>query len=75
MCLSIPAEILSIDKETAEVSVGGTRYNASISLVQDVKVGDYILLHSGYGIAKIDEKEAKETLTLMKDIKTKELGY
>ena len=73
MCLSIPAEVLSINKTIAEVSVGGTRYNANIELVEDVNVGDFILIHSGYGIAKIDEAEAKDTLNLMQEIKKKEL--
>ncbi len=71
MCLSIPAEVLSIDGDMAEVSVGGTMYNASIRLVEDVDVGDFILIHSGYGIAKIDEAEANDTLNLMQEIKKK----
>lgn len=69
MCLSIPAEIISITGDMAEVSVGGTRYNASIKLVEDVAVGDFILIHSGYGIAKIDEAQAEDTLNLMQEIK------
>ena len=75
MCLSIPAEVLSIDGDMAEVSVGGTMYNASIRLVEDVDVGDFILIHSGYGIARIDEAEANDTLNLMQEIKKKELNY
>ncbi len=75
MCLSIPAEVLSIDGDMAEVSVGGTMYNASIRLVENVNVGDFILIHSGYGIAKIDEAEANDTLYLMQEIKKKELNY
>jgi len=71
MCLSIPAEVLSIDGDMAEVSVGGTMYNASIRLIEDVDVGDFILIHSGYGIAKIDEAEANDTLNLMQEIKKK----
>jgi len=72
MCLSIPAEVLSINNSIAEVSVGGTRYNANIELVEDVNVGDFILIHSGYGIAKIDEAEANDTLNLMQEIKKRE---
>ena len=45
MCLSIPAKILSIDGDKARVSLGGAEYNAALNLVEDVKVGDYILLH------------------------------
>lgn len=72
MCLSIPAEVLSINNLIAEVSVGGTRYNANIELVEDVKIGDFILIHSGYGIAKINEDKAIDTLNLMQEIKKKE---
>ncbi len=72
MCLSIPAEIISITGDMAKVSVGGTMYNASIKLVEDVNVGDFMLIHSGYGIAKIDEEEANSTLNLIQEIKKKE---
>ncbi len=72
MCLSIPAEIISIEENsTALVSVGGTRYKASLKLVDGVKQGDFILLHSGYAIGKIDTKKAVETLKLMEEIKRK----
>ncbi len=71
MCLSIPAEILSIDNEKAVVSVGGTRYKADISMVDGVEKGDFILLHSGYAIGRIDRKKAEETLSLMAEIKRK----
>ena len=74
MCLSIPAEVISITGDMAEVSVGGTSYNASLKLVEDVNVGDFILIHSGYGIAKIDEANAIDTLNLMQEIKRKEMN-
>ncbi|MDT8393659.1 MAG: HypC/HybG/HupF family hydrogenase formation chaperone [Bacteroidales bacterium] len=62
MCLSIPAKIDSIDGDMASVNVGGVTYNASLQLLDDVKVGDYILLHTGFAIQKISEEEAAETL-------------
>ena len=72
MCLSIPAEIISIEENgKALVSVGGTRYKASLTLVDNVKPGDFILLHSGYAIGKIDPERAYETLHLMEGIKRK----
>ena len=55
MCLSIPAKILSIDGDKARVSLGGAEYNAALNLIEDVKIGDYVLLHSGFAIQKIDE--------------------
>lgn len=62
MCLSIPAKVESIKDEMAVVSVGGTTYDASLQMVDDVEVGDYILLHTGFAIQKISEEEAIETL-------------
>lgn len=67
MCLSIPAKVESIDGEMAVVSVGGTKYDASLQMVDDVKVGDYILLHTGFAIQKIDEEEALETLKVFSE--------
>lgn len=74
MCLSIPAKILSIQGDKARVSLGGAEYNAALNLVEDVSVGDYILLHSGFAIQKINEKEAMETMQLLNEIIAKEKG-
>ena len=68
MCLSVPAKIISIDGETAIVSIGGTEREAGLQLVEDIKIGDYVLLHTGYAIQKIDEKEAAETLKLLQEL-------
>ena len=73
MCLSVPAEVLEIDGYRAKVSVGGATYFAGLHLVDDVQVGDYILLHSGYAIQKIDPQEAQETLELLKEAKLREM--
>jgi len=67
MCLSIPAKVESIDGEMAIVSVGGTRYNASLQMLDDVKVGDYILLHTGFAIQKVSKEEAEETLRVFEE--------
>jgi len=67
MCLSIPAQVISIDGETAEVSVGGTLVKANLSLVDNINTGDYILLHAGFALQKIDEQEAAETLDIFKE--------
>ena len=73
MCLSVPAEVLEIDGQRAKVSVGGATYFAGLHLVDDVQVGDYILLHSGYAIQKIDPQEAQETLELLREAKLREM--
>ena len=64
MCLSIPAKVESIEGDMALVSVGGATYNASLQLLDDVKPGDFILLHTGFAIQKISQEEAEETLRL-----------
>jgi hydrogenase expression/formation protein HypC len=68
MCLSLPARILTIDGSMAEVSVGGTVFKAGLHMVENVKEGDYILLHAGFAIQKISKKDAEETLRLLKEI-------
>jgi len=68
MCLAIPALVKSIRDHEAEVEIGGTSYRASIWLTPEVKVGDYVLLHTGYAISVIDEEEAKETLRMLREI-------
>ena len=67
MCLSIPAKVLSIDGIMANVSVGGAEYQASLQMLEGVKVGDYVLLHTGFAIQKLDEEDAKESLKVFDD--------
>lgn len=66
MCLAIPAEIISIDqqRDSAIVSVAGVKKEISLALVQGVVVGDYVLVHVGYAISRIDPEEARKTLQL-----------
>ena len=68
MCLAIPAKVKSIDGVDAEVEVGGVRRKASIMLTPEARVGDYVLLHTGYAINVIDEEEAQETLKIFQEI-------
>ena len=68
MCLAIPALVKSINGFQAEVDIGGITRQAGIQLTPEVKVGDYVLLHTGYAINVIDEAEAKETLKLLREI-------
>lgn len=64
MCLSIPARVEKIEEDQAICSVGTTSYNASLQLLDDeeISVGDYVLIHTGFAIQKLDEKEANESL-------------
>jgi hydrogenase expression/formation protein HypC len=68
MCLSIPGKIIEIDGEMAKVSVGGSVVNTALHLVEDVKVGDYVLVHTGFALQKISEEEAIETLRLIREL-------
>jgi hydrogenase expression/formation protein HypC len=68
MCLAIPVKITKLDGTRAEVDMGGVKRDADVRFVDGVKVGDFVLVHAGFAIEKIDEKEARETLDLLKDI-------
>ena len=70
MCLAIPGKIIEIDnkKEIAVVDYGkGTKRKANVSLV-NVKLGEYVLVHAGFAIEKLNEKEAQETLDLFREL-------
>jgi hydrogenase expression/formation protein HypC len=69
MCLSIPAKVIDIKGNMADVSVGGTTFKAGLQMVENVEIGDYILLHTGFAIQKISEEEALETLKILNEIK------
>jgi hydrogenase expression/formation protein HypC len=71
MCLAIPGKIVEIvDEENriAKVDVGGVKRNVNIGMLDDASLGDYVLIHVGFAMSKIDEKEAEETLRLLQDL-------
>jgi hydrogenase expression/formation protein HypC len=68
MCLSIPARIVTINGDMAEVSAGGAIFIAGLHLIENANVGDYILLHAGFAIQKLSEEEASETLKLFDEM-------
>jgi len=68
MCLAIPGKLVSINGETGIVESGGVRREVGLQLVPEAKVGDYVLLHAGFAIQVVDEKEAAETLTLLEEL-------
>jgi hydrogenase expression/formation protein HypC len=68
MCLAIPALVKSIEGNQAVVDIDGVTREVSIMLTPEVKVGDYVLLHTGYAINVIDPAEAEETLKLLRQI-------
>lgn len=70
MCLAVPAKIIEIRGEKALVDFGGVKREIIISLIdrEKVKLGDYVIVHTGYAISIMDQKEAEETLKLWKEI-------
>jgi len=68
MCLGIPGKLIEIEKNVAKVDVGGFVRDISLDLCPDVSVGEYVLIHTGFAIQKVDEKEAEETLELLKQM-------
>ena len=67
MCLAIPSKITKIDNLMAVIDVDGVRREASLLLVEDAQVGDFVIVHAGFAISKIDEQAALETLALLKE--------
>jgi len=66
MCLAIPAKVVEIaEGDQAIVDLGGVRKDVSLALVEDVKVGDYVIVHVGYALTRLDPEEAEKTLALM----------
>ena len=65
MCLGIPGKVIEIEKSIAKVDVGGLLRYISLDLCPDVSIGEYVLIHTGFAIQKVDEKEAEETLDLL----------
>ncbi len=68
MCLAIPALIKSIEDKEAEAEIGGIIRRISLWLTPEAKVGDYVLIHTGYAINVLDQEEAEETLRLFEEI-------
>ncbi|MFL6278300.1 MAG: HypC/HybG/HupF family hydrogenase formation chaperone [Blastocatellia bacterium] len=73
MCLAIPGKIVEIvdeENQIAKVEVGGVRRNVNIGMLDrdDARIGDYVLIHVGFAMSKIDEKEARETLRLLEEL-------
>ena len=67
MCLALPAKVVALDEacDMATVALDGVRKQVSIALVEDVALGDYLLIHVGYALNKISPEEAERTLALM----------
>jgi hydrogenase expression/formation protein HypC len=67
MCLAIPSKITHIESEMATIDVDGVKRSASLMLLEDPAVGDYVIVHAGFAIKKLDEASAMETIRLLKE--------
>lgn len=69
MCLAVPSKVVSVDQNRmAVVSVMGVERTCSLRLTPDVQVGDYVLVHAGFAIQRVEEQDAQETLRLLAEI-------
>jgi hydrogenase expression/formation protein HypC len=73
MCLSIPVRIVTIEGKMAEVSAGGTLFKAGLHMLEDVREGDYVLLHAGFAIQKISKSDAEETIRLLEEMNNSQI--
>lgn len=71
MCLAIPGKIVEIvdaANQLAKIDIGGVRRNVNIAMLDDVNIGDYVLVHVGFAMSKINEQEAQETWRLLEEM-------
>lgn len=67
MCLAIPSKITQIENGMATIDVDGVQRSASLMLLDDVNVGDYVIVHAGFAIQKLDEAAAAESIRLLRE--------
>lgn len=68
MCLALPCKVVAIDGDTATIDVSGMKKDVSLALVDDVAVGDWVIVHVGYALTKLDPEEAERTLALFAEM-------
>ena len=66
MCLAVPFKIVAIEGETATIDAEGVRMSVCLLLTQEAKVGDYVIVHAGFALEKIDVSQAMETLKMLR---------
>lgn len=71
MCLAVPLKLIEVEGEYGIVESGGVKRKINISLVGDAKAGDYVIVHAGFAITVMDEKEALESLRVLQELEEK----
>jgi hydrogenase expression/formation protein HypC len=75
MCLALPVKVIELGAhDTAMVDLGGVKKEISLALLDAVNVGDYVILHAGYALSKLDPEEAEKTLALFAEMNETEIG-
>jgi len=67
MCIAVPSKVVKISDNMATIDVDGVQREASLLLLEDVRVGDYVIVHAGFAINKINEEHALESLELLRE--------
>jgi hydrogenase expression/formation protein HypC len=75
MCLALPVEVIALGADDmATIDLDGVKKEISLALLDDVKVGDYVILHVGYALSKLDPEEAAATLALFAELNARGLA-
>ena len=71
MCLAIPVKVIAVrDGTSATVDIGGVQKDISTALLDDLSIGDYVILHAGFALSRLDPDEAERTLALLEELET-----
>lgn len=73
MCLAVPAKLIEMDGINGKVETGGVKSDVRLDLVEDVHIGDYLIIHAGFALEKLDREEADKRLQLFEELA--EQGY
>ena len=68
MCLAVPMKVISLEGELGQVEQSGVTRQVSFALLPEVALGDFVLIHAGFAIERLDEQEARETLDLLREV-------
>jgi len=68
MCLGIPAKIIQIEGEFAKANINGATIKVGVQLLEDIRIGDYVLVHTGYALEKLSKEDALETIKTLREL-------
>ena len=76
MCLAMPAQITQLlDQQRAVVNLGGIEKEISVALIEEISIGDFVIIHTGYALTRLDETEAKKTLAIFEEMGKYEIHF